>query len=1188
MPDFLKGIFENENTSPIQPKRYVPKTHTSSYKSSYESKYKSTYKGYGFNQDLQTSDGLYNLAQQAGLKDKADEIVVKNTGEDINKIYSGGWISDIMDTLNVTSYGVVGMLKGQSFMDGVKNRESFSDKDSLGQYGLGGVIAGLALDIVTDPLTYIAPWTLAKKIPGVIRVADKVTDVVAGRNVITEIAETGVSVAERKGGLLSPLFEKTVWMAGADPVFRETYEKSMMYHAGAITKITNEVLRPIQDIAPNNMKELFARDQTGRIFRRSNDDLSRVLDKDTFAKVAKANDAIDEWGQKLVDVGLLSKEKFDEGLGEYVKQTYREIELAKTKGFFGFAKNRITPQKARVEGMTPEQAKKLDLIDDPAVVYSTTLLKMVNDYHNAKLFKDLVPFSSSKEVEGFVQLADTARFNFNVGYESAIKKELGTINKSISVLEKEINTTFDADKSVLSEMNSIKKELAKIEKLQGEELNKFLNDRVDGAKEVNRPFRHRTIPDNLQLLANKIKKFDSFEDMINTRTGIELESKWYDGVLERSGFPGEEKAMRDFFELVKKPYREASTGTSKELKTVQQQVDEFESKLQKYAQKKLDKFQEKEFAKLKKQYDYAVKRVEKLKKQPHGRMSSKTDLETTDKIARVDGLMKNTKFGKEAYKQMEILKKKILASQNRSAKERDKMMKEIDSELQSFEDKLVDVKSKQLVEMQKRIEELTSKSKTLSEIDKRSINDSFRSLESNLNKQMLEKEARLDALISSKEGALAGKWVPKHIADMIDEKINPSEPFGSTVVAAFKYGNVVMSPAAFVRNAISNKILNYWKLGIGPWRADLDRRAYKAMNNPDDKYWKMASELGMGEDTYFSSEISNIINNQKTSFFTGSGKKYIEKAARKVGDWYQAEETHSKMVAFIKHIDDGFSPEEAMKAAHSATFNYAQVTPFIRKVRQSLFGVPFITFAMKAAPVSIETAALKPGRISVFGKIKNAAYNAAGVSEEEVQKEMENAPPWVKEGFYTRLWDDEHGRTMYFDWTYIIPFGAIIDGSLVRQDMEQQTGLPESPAVKLVSNLPAVNLIGEIYRNETFSGKKIWRDSDDDHTKMKDLTRHIIRMFAPPPAKNFINEGYDKRTGEPVLSSFEKASTADKDNIRRNFEQEIAKNFGFKIQPIQSDVTDAYREWNMKTGLQTMLQEQTGLQMFNIPYMPKK
>ena len=1208
--DLFKSATENENTISGQPKRYLAGNSGGTRVERVQRQQRFQRESrYGFNQDLQTSDGLYNLANQAGLKEKADEVVAANQGEDINKIYSGGWISDIMDTLNITSYGMVGLLKGQSFMDGVNNRESFSDKDSLGQYGLGGVVAGLALDIVVDPLTWIAPWTLLKKVPGIIRVADKVTDVVAGRNVITEIAETGVSVSERKGGLLSPLFEKTVWMAGADPIFRETYEKGMMYHAGAVTKITNEVLRPLRELNPNAMKELFTRDETGRIFRRSNDELSRVLDKDTFAKVAKANDAIDQWGQKLVDVGLLSKDKFDEGLGEYVKQTYREIELAKTKGFFGFAKNRITAQKSRVEGMTPEQAKKLDLIDDPAVVYSTTLLKMVNDYHNAKLFKDLVPFASSKEVAGFVKLADTPRFNFNVGYESAIKTEIASLNKTINTLEKEINKSLDVDADTISELHKLKSELKKAEGLRADSLTKFFEGDRPVDKVVIKGRQLGIIPERLQPLANRLKKFDTYEEALQSRIGIKLQVYYEEGILQRNGFDSS-NAMKQFFERAKNPYKAAS---SKEVEGVIDEVDlkEFEAKWG-FAEPVDDAINVSKRKLTEPEPKSAVGATTKTgileNISPKSRKVVSNELALLKKkIADYNaGFKSGVKITKKEieHAQSELIK---IISKNFKVSDRGKyltkiknttsldkiddivkdLMDDFNSLAQAKIDKKLDLYLEKAVQLGKSIEKIKAKLGPKIDIDLRSVQDSLRNIEKNLSDSRLDKEVQQDMLMLSKEGALAGKWVPTHIADMIDEKINPSEPFGSTVVAAFKYGNVVMSPAAFVRNAISNKILNWWKLGIGPWRADLDIKAYKAMNNLDNKYWKMASELGMGEDTYFSSEIWNLIKGQKTSFFTGSGKKYIEKGVRKIGDWYQAEETHAKMVAFIKHIDDGFSPEEAMKAAHSATFNYAQVTPFIRKVRQSLFGVPFITFAMKAAPVSIETMAKHPGRVSVFGKIKNASYNAAGVSEEEVQKEMENAPPWIKDGFYTRLWDDEQGRAMYFDWTYIIPFGAIIDGSLIRQDMEQETGLPESPAVKIASNLPAVQLIGEIFRNETFSGKKIWRESDDDATKMKDLTRHIIRMFSPPPAKNFIGEGYDKRTGEPVESSFAKAGTATQDNIRRNVYQEMAKNFGFKVQPLEADVTDAYREWNTKTGLQTLLQEQAGLQMFNIPYIPK-
>ena len=112
--------------------------------------------------DLATSEGLYQTAVNSGLQKQADRIL-STKGEEAKRIFSGGFISDIFDTLNALQYGIVGMLKGRSFAEGVKTRQSFSDQDALGDLGLPGVIGGIALDIAVDPLTYIAPWTIAKK-----------------------------------------------------------------------------------------------------------------------------------------------------------------------------------------------------------------------------------------------------------------------------------------------------------------------------------------------------------------------------------------------------------------------------------------------------------------------------------------------------------------------------------------------------------------------------------------------------------------------------------------------------------------------------------------------------------------------------------------------------------------------------------------------------------------------------------------------------------------------------------------------------------------------------------------------------------------------------------------------------------------------------------------------------------------
>src|SRR3990167_4899780 len=82
-------------------------------------------------QDLKTFSGLLQTAEQSGLGEEAKNALAKK-GEDPKRIFSGGFVSDIFDTLNALQYGVTGMLKGKTFSEGVKTRQSFSDKDSLG------------------------------------------------------------------------------------------------------------------------------------------------------------------------------------------------------------------------------------------------------------------------------------------------------------------------------------------------------------------------------------------------------------------------------------------------------------------------------------------------------------------------------------------------------------------------------------------------------------------------------------------------------------------------------------------------------------------------------------------------------------------------------------------------------------------------------------------------------------------------------------------------------------------------------------------------------------------------------------------------------------------------------------------------------------------------------------------------
>ena len=254
-------------------------------------------------QDLGTSQGLYNTAVQSGLQPQADTILATK-GEQPKNIFSGGFISDIFDTLNTVDYGVVGMLKGKSFSEGVKTRQSFTDQDALGSEGLSGAIMGTILDIAVDPLTYIAPWTVLKKVPGLTKLAK-----VASK--VTEESKIGKWFGE-----------KFIYMFGKDPIYREGWEravKNIQVGNQNISKMVNGII----DLPQEKVGLLLSKDETGRFIRTPLEQLQGKLTDDELFNVSKTYSVLDDMGKQATELGLLKKETWEENMGEYVKNAYK-------------------------------------------------------------------------------------------------------------------------------------------------------------------------------------------------------------------------------------------------------------------------------------------------------------------------------------------------------------------------------------------------------------------------------------------------------------------------------------------------------------------------------------------------------------------------------------------------------------------------------------------------------------------------------------------------------------------------------------------------------------------------------------------------------------------------------------------------------------------------------------------------
>jgi len=441
-------------------------------------------------------------------------------------------------------------------------------------------------------------------------------------------------------------------------------------------------------------------------------------------------------------------------------------------------------------------------------------------------------------------------------------------------------------------------------------------------------------------------------------------------------------------------------------------------------------------------------------------------------------------------------------------------------------------------------------------------------------------------------GELAGKAVPNPIFDDIQEIIrikSPLEKAASKVIGGFKFSKVILNPATHARNVMSNFILNSFE-GLSPARLDIYAKAAKQLTTKGDLYQE-ARRVGLGLDTFASKELKDILLGPEGM---SAGKKIsnVWKAvANKLSDIYQKEEEFAKMAQYIFQREKGLSPEDAYKVAERATFNYAQVTPFIRRVRESIWGYPFITFTYKVTPQVAKTLITKPTKISNIGKIKTAIENQADLRELELERASE--PEWIRNGFYIKLpIKDKFGRSSYLDLTYIMPFGDLISGQFLERDIKRETGLPESPAEAALKKLPFFNLIRELGRNQDFYGNKIIKESDPLEKQIGDVFRHILKTYSPPLISELIPGGYrasgERRPGLYGRIATERGEIETGGTQQRTLFQELLRQVGLKISPVDIELQEKFMENEKKKALETLLKESGEVAEFKKVFVPKE
>lgn len=1102
MPDLTERIRQNVNASTFSRNQYSSRF--------WDDKPQNTggFNGlttpHSFNPDLDTPEGLYKLAQQQGLGDQARRVLDEQGGES-QKLFSGGFLMDVMDVLNMGSYGMVGVLKGVGFAEGVKNRETFTDEDSLGKNGIMGKVLGFAMDIAVDPLTYIAPWKIASKIPGVTNAFSSMKTKALGEFRPVEIG--GQEVMLRSGGWrpVQLIQDNLAYGVAVDPSYLKNIDQ-LKTHADVGVANIDRLMSSFAKLDPKAMKETITDDGVS-LTRRSITDIETQMRRDLdpkdfneqFGKVKEIWDLIDNNSRELSRLGVFSKEAVDKHINDFLRQSFRQFEDAK----IGKGKQGVGVKAKARKDLDIEQRRELGLIEDPMFAVGNTLLEQNRLIHNAKLqnyLSDKVAVSqdallkSNADVTAFTRVPDAPQYQTRRDLESNLKVRLGEINTVLKRNLKQFRKTFKENDDIIKELNSLEKRAANLAGKSDDELAKFFSD-ADDFIVRNSNLTTRNIPkfERLKPLHDDIQKFLKKKGMLSGQklrpedAGKSLKELAKQAAKEWEKRPGAKRLREKFFEsgAVERAYRKSGMSFEDYVATI------ISPSRKTFSELRLgDEFTDAADA----GQDAALKKAQK----------AKGDEERT--LAKIKELR---------------------------------------------EGPLKDAQRKLLV------------------------------AEETLNDLRFAKEDVAATLERNDFGNLAGKYVPNEVWNMVKGTFEPRREVGEKAVLFFKNAAVIWNPAAFPRNAMGAMIANWWETGLGPWRLGTYLDARKSLKaGSKDKYVKEMFEMGFHERTGATYElINNMVNSgiYKQAMQESTNvpvQKIIEngKAINKtLVETYGWIDNVAKVAAYKGLRRKGVGKEEALRKAYAATFNYSQVTPFVQSLRRAIWGVPFITFNLKAVPLTARTLAENPQRISVFGKARNSLFEAAGVQGEQ---EAEAQPEWMRDStFMLRLpWKDGEGRSMYFDLSYIVPFGAIMDGSAIRDP---------------IANNPFLQTVRELSQNRTFGGQKIFLESGDYEQTIADVFAHVGKLWLPRLAKDQLPQGYTD-DGERVPGLLGRINEEDSDlgPGEKSFYQKTFQNIGLNVTPFDLESRQRALRYRQREALQQLLVQNGILNEFTKPYIP--
>ena len=206
---------------------------------------------------------------------------------------------------------------------------------------------------------------------------------------------------------------------------------------------------------------------------------------------------------------------------------------------------------------------------------------------------------------------------------------------------------------------------------------------------------------------------------------------------------------------------------------------------------------------------------------------------------------------------------------------------------------------------------------------------------------------------NARYGLLQGKYVEQAVAsDIISthETASGLSKLFEAPLSTFKFFKAVFNPASQFRNMIANTMFADIEAGVAPWRMDKWGRSAIELKRGG-KWYREALRDGTFGGEFSVAEITGLLDPSKGSTsmmdHIGDIPMYAGKPAEFFMKWHQTSEAHARLTVYMHAREAlGLDGPAAAAFARRTIPDYQDVPRWVKVVRQSPFGAPFISFCL--------------------------------------------------------------------------------------------------------------------------------------------------------------------------------------------------------------------------------------------------